>query len=522
MAFDLLTYLVIMAVSAGISYLLRPKPESPDAAGLEDWNVPTCEQGTPYSVIFGRPPRFKSTMILWYGDYAVRDIEVSGGLFGGSPTIGYKYYLGVHFGLCHGNVDALKQLWVDGRCLWPTKDDTDAFEADGTLEFTMSEYKLWGGSKKGGGLIFHTDVLLGDSSQGVSTYLRQFQDGDDTPRYRGITAVLFKRAYWGVQPQLPIVEFVAKRTNIRHDETAVWYSAKAVVDSNDNYNVVHVMYECLTSMIFGRGISVDNIDDANWRVAADTVYSEGFGISYRYIPGQSSIAEFISKLEQIIDGFVYWDHSDSQYKIKLVRDDYDPDALTTYDEDDFSIDTFSRITYFQAPSETAVMYTDVKSVKKTPAKDDDKALMEIQGLSPVSQTFEFPMLTDRTMALKVASREQDQVSRMPASAVLRCKRTMYAETRAGVFKITHPRLTAAGINSMTVRVVSKNLGTLTNGYILMNVVEEIFEETLLTIGVGDEGIVDFPDQDVGVDPMDNSITFDFDEIEVSIINEAVV
>jgi len=514
MPFPLLAYIIILAISAAISYLLRPKPEEPDAAGLADWDIATCEQGTTYGIIFGRPPRFHSTMVLWYGDYYAKKIKDH------DTTIGYAYHLGVHLGLCHAYVDGVLQIWVKDRCFWPTLDDETVYLADGETYIYVSRGDIWGGRHEGGGVLLPIYVLYGGSTQAANDYLKTHQDGADTPRYRGITSLVFKHAYWGKSPQLPKVGVVCKRTNVLHDGTAMWYIAKAVIGTDDDLNIIHVIRECLTSSIFGRGISTDDIDATTFEAAADTLYTEGYGISYRYLPGDGSISSFLSTLEQIMDGIILYNHATGKYEIKLIRDDFNSATLDEYDEDDFSIQTFHRPTYFQVPSETVVNYMDVASAKKAPAKEDDLALMELQGMNPVSQTFTWLMVTDKVLAQKLAAREQDQASKMPASLRLCAKRTMHSHVRGDVFKVSHPRLTSAGIASMTVRMVSGDRGTLEDGMLYIDVVEEIFEDIVVTDGSSGESETSVPPE-VVYDGLQENITVTFNVMEVSIINESV-
>jgi len=516
MPFPLITYLIILAISIGISYLLRDKPADAKPPGLDDIDVPTAELGTPYNIIFGQPPRYKSAMVLWYGDFYAKAIKVSG------TTIGYAYNLGMHLGLCHANIDGIKQVWVDDRVMYPTLDDSSSFMADNTVSFKVSQGDVWGGRKKNGGIVLDCDVLYGESSQVQNTYLMAQQGGaNGTPTYRGITSVVFNRSYWGKSPRLPYLSWVVKRTNQHHDGTAQWYSAKAVVDSYNSLNIIHVIRECLTSTVFGKGISTDRIDSTTFEAAADTLYTEGVGIGYKYHPGSESIADFIVSLEEIMDGILLFDHSVGKYKIKLIRDDYVLGSLTTYTEDDFDIIELNRPTEFQTPSETTVFYTDIKSAKSAPAKDDDIALIEIQGMSPTTQEFNWPMIVNPTLANTLASREQDFSSRMGVILQLSCKRTMYNYQRGDLFVIQHSRLTTAGISSMTVRVISIDRGKLEDGEMIYEVIEEVFETASPTNTAPGSSQGGAFDPDVTYEGLQEAVAVTFESMEVSIINESV-
>jgi len=486
MVFNLVAYLIVLAVSSLVSYLLRPDPpEGPEA----DHNIrlPEVSQGTPYRIIFGRPPRIRGNMILWYGGLYLHYVKLHG------QRIGYNYHCGMHMGLSHGYVDGVVQMWVDDRCFWPILDAGGSFDNDGTTTFDISQWGIWGGRSGRGGIHLLGDILYGKSDQAQNLTLMQNQAGSSTPYYRGITSVVFNtEAYWGMSPNFPAIDFTLKRTDLQHDGTQMWYLAKAVVDTAKNLNVVHALRECLTSTIFGRGLADGDMDSTTFEAAADTCYGEGLGISYSFVPSESSVASFIKKLEEIMDGFVYFDHGTGTYKVKLIRNDYVVASLTTYDEDDFNIETFSRPSYYQVPSETIVKYTDILSGKSAIAKDDDLAIMSIQGESPIPQTFNWPMIAKQSIAADLASREQDQISRMPAFLRLSTTRSMYGITRGDVFKLSHPRLTNGGVTTMTVRVVTINRGELDDGKLYIDVSEEIFEPIVQLRGQAGSTLVSTP------------------------------
>ncbi len=508
-------YVVLTLISVGVSLLLAPEP--PDLKGdpASSPDLPTIEQGTPFAIIFGRPPRFKSSMILWWGDFSAQEFQNKNGF------AGFNYKSGVHVGLSHANVDGLQQMWIDDRIIWPDNTDNTVYNADGATSFNLNLQNFFGGNDRGGGWASGdgTTILYGEAAQTTPLYLRQQQDGDDTPTYRGITSILFgSDTWWGRTPRFALPSYVLKRTDTQHDETAQWYLAKAEIGSNANLNIIHVIRECLVSPIFGRGVPIADIDDLSFKAAADTIFTEGFGISYAYRPQDEPVKEFISALEGIINGYVHFDHSSGAYQIRLIRNDYG--ALVTYTEDDFEIDVFARPSRFLSPSETRVKYTSIESAKGTIAKDDDSSLQEVQGEAPVTQTFNWPMVTDPTMAGKLAAREQASASRTQAALRLKAKRVMYELERGDVFKITHPHLTLGLITDMTVRVVTIDRGTLEEGSILINVIEESFNDIVVSQASGAGTSSTDPDPTTVTPSYNESISFSADAITVATINES--
>ncbi|MDE4924373.1 hypothetical protein PQH03_07000 [Ralstonia insidiosa] len=69
--------LVIMVVSYILSVALKPHPQDPPSATLQDVNVPTVDQGTPVPVVFGEV-WVENWMVLWYGDLRVAPIKSGG------------------------------------------------------------------------------------------------------------------------------------------------------------------------------------------------------------------------------------------------------------------------------------------------------------------------------------------------------------------------------------------------------------------------------------------------------------
>ncbi|MDR2186851.1 MAG: hypothetical protein LBE62_02230 [Azonexus sp.] len=70
--------LVIMLVAALISYALAPKPAKPKAAALEDFELPTPDEGTPQCVVFG-DVWIPDWCVLSYGNLRMRAIKTSSG-----------------------------------------------------------------------------------------------------------------------------------------------------------------------------------------------------------------------------------------------------------------------------------------------------------------------------------------------------------------------------------------------------------------------------------------------------------
>lgn len=73
-----LIYYIVMIIIAILSYVLRPKPPTPKPATLEEFELPSPDEGTPQRVIFGER-RKKEWEILWYGNLRTAKIKSKSG-----------------------------------------------------------------------------------------------------------------------------------------------------------------------------------------------------------------------------------------------------------------------------------------------------------------------------------------------------------------------------------------------------------------------------------------------------------
>lgn len=133
-------------------------------------------------------------------------------------TVGYKYYLGMHLGLCHGPIDKITRLQVDDRDVW------SGSNAGGSITFDQSS--LFGGDKREGGVAGTIDVAMGGPAQGQNSYLVS-KLGALIPAYRGIVGLIFRQCYLGNNPYLKTWAARGQRVYVRQNGIAQWYAEKA-------------------------------------------------------------------------------------------------------------------------------------------------------------------------------------------------------------------------------------------------------------------------------------------------------
>ena len=103
-----------------VGALLAPHPQGPQPSALGDFSVPTAEEGRAIPIVAGTC-KIAGGNTTWWGDLKSKAIKVGGGIlsFFSSTVIGYKYYLGCQFMLCHGPIDALLSIEADKKDINP-------------------------------------------------------------------------------------------------------------------------------------------------------------------------------------------------------------------------------------------------------------------------------------------------------------------------------------------------------------------------------------------------------------------
>lgn len=75
---EIFAYLVVLVVSAFVASALAPRPSPPKPASLEDFDVPTAEEGREIPVVFGTVT-VTGPNVVYYGGLRAEAIRKSGG-----------------------------------------------------------------------------------------------------------------------------------------------------------------------------------------------------------------------------------------------------------------------------------------------------------------------------------------------------------------------------------------------------------------------------------------------------------
>lgn len=235
-------------------------------------------------------------------------------------------------------------------------------------------------------------------------------------------------------------------------------------------NPAHIVYECLTNRAWGMGYPADSIDAASFTAAATTLRAEGFGLCLVW-NRQETLEAFIGIVLDHAGGILYVRPDTGRFALKLIRDDYDRDTLPQFGPSTLiSLDDYQRKAWGETVNEITVVYRDAITNRDAAVTVQDLANVQTQG-GPVSQTRQYPGLPTASLAQRVALRDLNSVSMPLAKVRLAANRSAWDLTPGDVFRLTWPDLS---ISDVVYRVLEVNRGTLQNGAISIEAVEDVF------------------------------------------------
>lgn len=377
-------------------------------------------------------------------------------------TIGYKYFLGMHMILCHGPVDYIKKIIVDGKDAWTG--------SQGAGSITVAAETLFGGEDREGGVSGVVDIQMGGETQLPNDYLVS-KLGSMVPGYRGVVGAILRQCYVGLNPYIKRWAFRVQRIHVRQDGIAQWYDAKAAV--GNDMNGAHIIRECLTDNNWGLGYQESDIDDVSFMAAADKMFTEGMGLSLLWDKSKN-ISDFIQDVLAHIQGSLYVSRITGKFTLKLTRADYVLGSLITLDEDSISkISDFKRGSIGELINSVTVVYWDASTGKDGSVTVQDIALVS-QQQAVISTTKQYPGFTTGANAVRAASTELRVLSTPLASGTIYTNRKAASLNVGDCFILSWSRY---GVSQLVCRVTNVELGSIESNMIKLSVVEDVFGQT---------------------------------------------
>lgn len=400
-----------------------------------------------------------------------------------SQVTGFQYSFDVHMGLARGPLDQIAVVRVGDREIWNASGETLGMTGDAppNVDIRIEKGGLFGGPDREGGIIGSLKLFFGAASQIVDSDVKA-RLGGLVSNWRGVTTAFYSGVVATNNPYPKSWAFRVRRALCGWDGS-VWYPQKARVyvtgssgidlfqDTVVGMNGAHILYECITNRVWGRGTPRSMINEESFVDAANKLCDEGFALCMVW-DRKSDLDDFVGMVINHIGGALYLDRFTGLWTLRLIRDDYDVNALPTFDYNSglLGIEEDESGTREGAINEVVVEYFDVPRKSKASVREQDPAGFATRGAIR-SVTAQYPGIPTAELALRVAARDLRAQALNLRRFKLRMDRRAWNIAPASVIKISVP---SRGITSMVVRVAKVTDTVITDGTIILDVVQDVF------------------------------------------------
>lgn len=392
-------------------------------------------------------------------------------------VVGYKYFITMHLAICHGEIDAIRGIWWSDKKAWEGSVSKIAGGASAT--FWQTNTGLFGGESSEGGVDGLVEVGFGGKNQQMIGILPNgTYDAAVMPtlggrvgtywnpawpemacQYRGIAVLFLHGNYIGNNAYLKEVSVDVER--FWRD----WFPETAQIGGHAN--PAHIVYEAVINRNWGLGYDVQSLDDSSLRASAQTLYDEGFGLSFVWDSDQD-LQTFIDDLKSCIDGNFYLNRRTGKYQLKLNRPGDTPKL--TVSPDNCILTSFTRKSLGETFNEISVKYTNPETEDFVSVTVQDTANIESQG-RVVSTTKEYVGVREEGLAIRLGQRDMQVSSATLATAEVEANREAYDIYPGDVVLYTWPE---DGIYNLRMRAVEVTVKAGGDDKIAMKLVEDVF------------------------------------------------
>lgn len=237
-------------------------------------------------------------------------------------------------------------------------------------------------------------------------------------------------------------------------------------------NAAHIIYECYTNRVWGRGLDRSRIDESSFLAAAQQLYNENFGLCLRW-NRQSEVKDFIGEVINTIAGSTFTDRTTGKIKLNLIRGGYVFSDLPVFDPSSglLSITENAVVSPTAQITECIVTYRDPVTDKERKVRSQN--LGAVHGMSGGTNTLSrsYVGIPTSDLALRVAQRDLKAASSRLRRFTVSLDRRGWAVNPGDVIRIRDPY---RNIPDTAVRVATVDNGTILNGEIKLQCVQDIF------------------------------------------------
>lgn len=479
----------VLAIQAGFQLLSgllqkvsKPKPE-------EKPKLPVTSGSQPIPVAYGRC-LITAPQVLDYLDFKVEPIKKRnpGTFFLTSITLGYRYYLGIIFGLGYAagdqisiNNPALVSVYIDNQEVF--HDILPTHPPPGYIDFDIDKPSLFGSPQQEGGVQARVRFYDGSDPDGLLGNIKESdpyweqERAITLPHYKNLCYAVWHGPSSGYEVSGRTSGYIGNTTSLwpisfliqRYPDQLAPFSG--IESIGDHANPIFCLYELMTNADYGAGIDSSEFDIDEWAETAFVAHANGLAFSYLWST-ESPVEDMAGEILRHTGAVMWTDLQSGLIRCRIVSEE-SVDSLPTYGNADFlEVPSFTRGSWEDTYNQVKVVFTDHA---KTDHGDstytyNELANFDIQGQTK-TETINYPGCPSVELASQLADREARLLCRPVARLTGKLDRQGWLLRPGSRFFYEKPE---DGIGNLLMRVTNVKLGTLAEGAIEISAIEEVF------------------------------------------------
>lgn len=237
-------------------------------------------------------------------------------------------------------------------------------------------------------------------------------------------------------------------------------------------NGAHIIYETMTNRQWGRGLARGKLDETSFASAAATIAGEHFPLCMKWLR-QDELKSFVQNVQNHIGSVIYTHRQTGLINLKLIRGDYEIDDLPLYDMSNGLLEI--------REATVSVVGRGVNTINVTwhdPFEDQPRnvtvkngAAIQLAGGVINAATKTYNGCPTEALALRLGQRDLRASSTLVRKFVVVANRNLAGLHPGDVFAMQDLE---RGIPKMAVRVGKVKDGTLRDGKLLIDVIQDVF------------------------------------------------
>jgi len=236
-------------------------------------------------------------------------------------------------------------------------------------------------------------------------------------------------------------------------------------------NGAHILYQCFTDPLWGRGYKIDQLDEEVWVCAAQQLFNEGFGLALAWYR-KEDLDAFMQRILDLIAGVLYTDRETGKIGLKLIRFDYIADELPVFTPSTGLLGISDDDTASSDNSYNEIIGTSHDPITNMSfqVRAQNLAGLQSQG-APASSDRDYKGIPTRDLLARVVLRDMRTMAVGLKKYVLTLDRSAWWLKPGDVIRVSDAR---RGLDNVVLRLVDIDDGNMLEGAIRIKATIDVF------------------------------------------------